>query len=78
LGIVIGIFFNEHSPAHFQAVYGEHKITVEIESGMIRGAFPPRALRLVLEWATLHRLGARHVSVCRSSESNRWSDHDAL
>jgi hypothetical protein len=37
-------------------VYGDHKITVEIESGTIRGTFPPRGLRLVLEWATpLHR-----------------------
>jgi hypothetical protein len=55
LGIVIGMFFNEHGPPHFHAVYGEYKITVEIESGHVRGWFPPRALRLVLEWASLHR-----------------------
>jgi hypothetical protein len=55
LGIVIGMFFNEHGPPHFHAVYGEHKITVEIESGHVRGTFPARALRLVLEWASLHR-----------------------
>ena len=55
LGIVIGMFFNEHGPPHFHAVYGEHKITVEIESGSVRGAFPTRALRLVLEWASLHK-----------------------
>jgi hypothetical protein len=55
LGIVIGMFFNEHGPPHFHAVYGEHKITVEIESGHVTGTFPARALRLVLEWASLHR-----------------------
>lgn len=55
LGIVIGMFFNEHGVAHFHAVYGEHQITVEIESGTVRGAFPNRALRLVLEWAGLHK-----------------------
>ena len=55
LGIVIGRFFNEHGPPHFHAVYGEHKITVEIESGHVRGEFPTRARRLVLEWASLHR-----------------------
>jgi hypothetical protein len=55
LGIVIGMFFNEHGVAHFHAVYGDHKITVEIESGTVRGDFPPRALRLVLEWAGLHK-----------------------
>jgi uncharacterized protein DUF4160 len=54
LGIVIGMFFNEHGPPHFHAVYGEHKITVEIQSGHVRGEFPTRALRLVLEWASLH------------------------
>ena len=55
LGIVIGMFFNEHGLPHFHAVYGEYTITVEIESGTVRGEFPPRALRLVLEWAQLHR-----------------------
>lgn len=55
LGIVIGMFFNEHGPAHFHAAYGDYKITVEIESGQVRGEFPSRAQRLVLEWAALHR-----------------------
>jgi Domain of unknown function (DUF4160) len=55
LGIVIGIFYSEHGVAHFHAVYGEHEISVEIESGIIHGEFPARALRLVLEWANLHR-----------------------
>jgi hypothetical protein len=55
LGIVIGIFYSEHGVAHFHAVYGEHEISVEVESGAIRGEFPPRALRLVLEWSNLHQ-----------------------
>jgi hypothetical protein len=29
------MFFNEHGPPHFHAVYGEYKMTVEIESGRI-------------------------------------------
>ncbi len=55
LGIVIGIFYSEHGVAHFHAVYGEHEISVEVESGKVHGQFPARALRLVLEWGTLHR-----------------------
>ena len=55
LGIVIGMFFNEHGPAHFHATYGDYKMTVEIESGQVRGEFPSRAQRLVLEWAALHK-----------------------
>ena len=55
LGIVIGMFYNEHGVAHFHAVYGEHEISVELESRAIHGEFPERALRLVLEWANLHK-----------------------
>jgi hypothetical protein len=54
LGIVIGMFYNEHGVPHFHAVYGEHEASVEIESRTIHGALPPRALRLVLEWSELH------------------------
>ncbi len=49
------MFYSEHGVAHFHAVYGEHEISVEIESGTIHGEFPVRALRLVLEWANLHK-----------------------
>ena len=55
LGIVIAMFYREHEPAHFHAIYGEHEITVEIESGLVKGQFPRRALRHVLEWYELHR-----------------------
>jgi hypothetical protein len=55
LGIVIGMFFNEHGVPHFHAVYGEYKITIEIESGNVRGHFPGRALGLALEWTGLHK-----------------------
>ena len=55
LGIVIGIFPRDHPPPHFHAVYGEYQITVEIETGVVHGDFPKRALRLVLEWLDLHQ-----------------------
>ncbi len=55
LGIIIAMFYRDHSPPHFHAIYGEYEITVEIESGIINGRFPKRALRLVLEWLDLHK-----------------------
>jgi hypothetical protein len=55
LGIVIGMFYSEHGVPHFHAVYGEHEVSIEIDSGEVFGEFPPRALQLVLEWAELHR-----------------------
>ena len=55
LGIVIGIFYSDHAPPHFHAVYGEYEITVEISAGVVSGRFPRRALNHVLEWSTIHR-----------------------
>ena len=40
---------------HFHAVYGEYQITVEIDTGIVHGDFPKRALRHVLEWYDLHK-----------------------
>ena len=55
LGIIIRMYFRDHAPAHFHAEYGEYEITVDIETGVISGRFPKRALRAVLEWCDLHR-----------------------
>jgi hypothetical protein len=55
LGVVIGMFYSEHGVAHFHAVYGEYEVSIEVESGTVHGEFPNRALRLVLEWAAIHR-----------------------
>ncbi len=49
LGIVIGMFYREHGPPHFHAVYGEYEVTVEIETGVVTGRFPKRALGHVME-----------------------------
>jgi len=54
-GIVIGMFYSEHGVPHFHAVYGAREASIEIEGGVVHGEFPARALRLVLEWAELHK-----------------------
>jgi hypothetical protein len=55
LGIVIAIFYIDHAPPHFHARYGEFKITVDINDGVVDGKFPRRALNHVLEWYELHK-----------------------
>jgi len=55
LGIVIFMLYDDHAPAHFHAEYGEYKISVDIESGVVNGRFPPRALRAVMEWHGLNK-----------------------
>jgi hypothetical protein len=55
-GIVIYMFLNDHNPPHFHAQYGEFEILVDINNlSVLKGTFPSRALRLVIEWASLHQ-----------------------
>lgn len=49
------MYYRDHAPPHFHAVYGEHEATVIIETlEVLSGYLPPRALRLVREWAEVH------------------------
>ena len=55
-GVVIQMFWNDHAPPHFHALYAEDEAVIDIrELRVVRGALPRRALALVLEWAAEHR-----------------------
>lgn len=55
-GIVIQVFWNDHAPPHFIALYAEHGALINIQTlQVIRGSPPRRALELVLAWAQNHR-----------------------
>ena len=55
-GILIRMFYNDHEPPHFHALYGEFQATVAIEElRVLEGELPRRALDLVLDWAELHQ-----------------------
>ena len=50
------MYYRDHAPPHFHAIYGEHEATIVIETlAVLTGDLPARALRLVHEWAELHR-----------------------
>jgi hypothetical protein len=50
------MYYDDHPPAHFHAIYGEYEVKINVETlEVIEGKLPRRALGLVLEWATLHR-----------------------
>jgi hypothetical protein len=56
-GVVIAMYYREHGVPHFHAVYGEYEASIAIESlEALHGNLPPRALRLVKQWAALHRV----------------------
>lgn len=55
-GIVVAMYYSDHSPPHFHAIYGEHEAQIVIATGELLGGFlPVRALRLVRDWTDLHR-----------------------
>lgn len=55
-GISIYMYFDDHNPPHFHAKYGEFEITIRIKDlSVIYGTMPPRALGLIIEWASLHQ-----------------------
>lgn len=55
-GIVIRIFYSDHAPPHFHAVYGSAEAQIGINPiRVLNGRLPRRALSMVLEWAALHQ-----------------------
>lgn len=55
-GVVIYMYFKDHVPPHFHAVYQGQEAQVSIETGnIIAGELPNRQTRLVQAWVELHR-----------------------
>ncbi|HEV3416963.1 MAG TPA: DUF4160 domain-containing protein [Pirellulales bacterium] len=55
-GIAIYMYFRDHSPPHFHAIYGEFEAEIEIGSSEITdGGLPRNARGLVREWTDAHR-----------------------
>ncbi len=61
-GIIIKLFFGDHPPPHFYAVYGEYVGLFNIETiEMIEGDLPNRAKKMIVEWSTLHQNELREM-----------------
>jgi Domain of unknown function (DUF4160) len=55
-GIAIAMYYAEHGVPHFQALYAGRDASIAIDSlEILAGSLPDRAVRLVCEWAELHR-----------------------
>lgn len=55
-GIAIYMYYRDHVPPHFHAIYGEHEAVFQIETGIFLGGWlPRRARRLVSVWLAAHR-----------------------
>lgn len=55
-GIIIRMYFDDHDPPHFHAIYSEDEAQISISPiRVLRGDLPTRATSMVLEWAALHQ-----------------------
>lgn len=55
-GISIRMYYDDHNPPHFHAIYGNAEAEVGLDPvSLLRGRFPRRALGMVLEWAATHQ-----------------------
>lgn len=55
-GISIYLYYRDHAPPHFHAIYAEHEAEIDIASSQIvEGHLPRRAQALVEEWTRSHR-----------------------
>ena len=73
-GIIIRMFYGDHAPPHFHAVYQGEEVQVNIETlEVITGSISRRALSFVLEWASLHREELRRAwaAAARNQEPDK-------
>ncbi len=55
-GVSIRMYFDDHNPPHFHAIYGGAEAEVGIEPlALLRGRFSRRALGMVMEWTAAHQ-----------------------
>ncbi|WOV90414.1 MAG: DUF4160 domain-containing protein [Candidatus Zeuxoniibacter abyssi] len=75
-GIIIKLFFGDHSPPHFHAVYGEHVGLFNIDTlEMMEGDLPNRAKNLVIEWATMHKHELKRCGIVKNFAScHHWNN----
>lgn len=56
-GIKIIIQFREHGVPHFHTIYGNEEASIGIDPlCVLAGSLNSRALGMVIEWATLHKV----------------------
>ena len=61
-GIIIRMYFGDHAPSHFHAIYGRDEVVIGIDSlAVLHGRVPARAQGLVVEWASLHQTEPREA-----------------
>jgi hypothetical protein len=72
-GILIYMYWKDHAPPHFHALYGEFEAQIDINTlNIINGSLPNTAFKLVREWGELHR--AELISDWEKTQKNAQPD----
>ena len=55
-GIRITMYYDDHSPPHFHALYAGRKAVIDILDGkVVKGFLPSRQLKFVLAWCEMYK-----------------------
>jgi hypothetical protein len=55
-GIIIRMYYDDHPPPHFHALYGEAEAQIGIDPIVVlQGNLPRRAMSMAIEWSALHQ-----------------------
>ena len=55
-GIAIYMYYKEHAPPHFHAIYAQYDAAISIDPlEVLEGDLPRRARSLVFEWADMYQ-----------------------
>jgi len=78
-GIAIYLYYQDHGPPHFHAIYGEHEAT--ISARLLQGKLPKRLWRLCERGPdcitqSLNTTGLSRGEVIPCNPSRRWSKVD--
>lgn len=75
-GISIRMYYDEHNPPHFHAIYAESEAQIGITPiSLLEGQLPRRALGLVVEWAAERQPQLReNWTLMRNDQPPNWID----
>lgn len=60
-GMIITMHYDDHNPPHFHVRNGKHRALIDIKTGaLLTGDLTPKALGLIVEWCSMHRLELLH------------------
>jgi hypothetical protein len=61
-GIKIDLYYNDHIPPHFHAIYAEHEVLIEIDTLKVyRGSLPKAQEKKVKKWAKANQKQLKEI-----------------